>query len=213
MVLKEQLKVIMKKLKELKENFKNGMMTKSDFINAMHDIHTCLFEYSDLLKETEVSKIEITDDSVIMTLRESGIKMICDKDDKRIITIEILNFDSFEKEELKCVTNMVKEGSTIMDVGANIGFYSLNLFKEFTNIRILAFEPVPKTYNYLKTNLQLNNCTGVEAFNFGFSDEHKNIDIYLNPECSGNSSLANLAGGSAVNKVNCKFTTIDKFAA
>jgi FkbM family methyltransferase len=201
----------MKKLKEIKEEYSEGKIEKKDFIDRMHDIHKYLFEYSEILKETDVSKIEITDNSVIMTIRGSEIKMICDKNDKRIIAVEILNFNSFEKEELQFVKRLIKSGSAILDIGANVGWYSLNLSKEFKNIRIFAFEPVPKTYNYLNSNLLLNNITGIKTYNIGFSDEEKNVDIYLNPDCSGNSSLANLLGSAKVEKVNCRFTTVDLF--
>jgi FkbM family methyltransferase len=201
----------MKKLKEIKEEFSNGKIDKSDFIDRMHDIHKYLFEYSEILKETDISNIEITDNSVIMTIRESGIKMFCDKNDKRIIGIEIINFNSFEKEELEFVTKLVTKGSIVLDIGANVGWYSLNLSKQFEDLRIFAFEPVPKTFNYLNSNLSINHSKGINTFNLGFSNEEKNIDIYLNPDCSGNSSLANLSGNALVEKVNCKFTTVDLF--
>ena len=97
----------MKKLKEIKEEYSEGKIEKKDFIDRMHDIHKYLFEYSEILKETDVSKIEITDNSVIMTIRGSEIKMICDKNDKRIIAVEILNFNSFEKEELQFVKRLI----------------------------------------------------------------------------------------------------------
>lgn len=199
----------MKTLKEIKAEYKKGTIEKKVFIDRMHDIHKYLFEYSEILKETDVSKIEITDNSVIMTIRGSEIKMICDKEDKRIIAVEILNFDSFEKEELRFVTKLIKDGSAILDIGANIGWYSLNLSKEFKNVRIFAFEPVPKTYNYLRSNVILNNITGIDIYNLGFSDNEKDINIFLNPDCSGNSSLANLSGSTE--NIICKFTTVDLF--
>ncbi|MFA6923070.1 MAG: FkbM family methyltransferase [Bacteroidales bacterium] len=201
----------MKTIKETKEEFKNGKIEKADFISKMHDIHKYLFEYSEVIKDTDISKIEISDDSVVMTIRDSGIKLICDKNDKRIIPIEIINFNSFEKEELKFINELVKEETTILDIGANIGWYSLNLSKKFNNIKIHAFEPVSKTFNYLNSNLSINNITNVKTYNFGFSDEEKNIDIYCYPECMGNSSLANLSGNSSVEKINCKFTKVDLF--
>lgn len=51
--------------------------------------------------------------------------------------------------------------------------------------------------------------TGINTYNIGFSDEETNIDIFLNPNCSGNSSLANLSGSTE--KVKCKITTVDLF--
>ncbi len=201
----------MKTIKELKKEFKQGKIAKADFITEMHGIHKMLNEYAEIIKDTDIEKIEIEDGSVVMTTREEGIKLICDKDDKRIIPLEIINFGAFEGEELKAISNLVKDGSTIFDIGANIGWYSLNFAKKFKSADIYAFEPVPKTFNYLTSHLAMNNATGVRPYNFGFSDEAKDVDIYFYPEGMGNASLVNLSENPSVETVKCKFITVDSF--
>ena len=50
---------------------------------------------------------------------------------------------------------------TVIDIGANQGFFLLKLKQYNPNCTILAVEPNPKEYNKLKRNLQVNEISGV----------------------------------------------------
>lgn len=198
---------------KLKNEFISGKIAKDDFIRRAHDIHKQLFDYSEILKDTDISKVEITDSSVVMTTRELGIKIICDKYDERIIPLEIINFGEFEGDELRAIRKIMSNGWTVFDVGANIGWYSLNLAKSFTNLNVVAFEPVPSTFQYLRDNLSLNNVTNVSAHNLGLSNEEGTKDMYFYREGMGNASLSDLSERENVEKISTQFTTMDMFAS
>ena len=200
------------KLEQLKKDYKNGNISKQDYIDKMHELHKMLFEYASFIRKTDIGRIEIADASVIMTSRNSGIKMICDKTDKRIIPIEILNFDFYEKEDFAMILSLIKDDMTVYDIGANIGWYSLNVSKAKKNINLLAFEPIPQTFQYLKQNLLLNNINNVQAFNFGFSNEDRELYFYYTPEGSGNTSLVDLSGLPSVEKIASSVRKLDNFA-
>ncbi len=146
-----------------------------------------------------------------MTTRANDIKLICDKDDLRIIPIEILNFGNYEKEELDVILQLIDDGSCVFDIGANIGWYSINIGKRKKDARIYSFEPIPKTFSYLVNNLENNNSCNVQPFNFGFSDEEKELVFYYYPEGSGNASSIDLTGRDDVDRITCKVNTIDNF--
>jgi FkbM family methyltransferase len=59
------------------------------------------------------------------------------------------------------------KGDVILDLGANEGMFSILLSKLFPLSRIIALEPVPRTYFQLMRNIGLNGCTNIEAYNFG----------------------------------------------
>lgn len=40
---------------------------------------------------------------------------------------------------------------TIIDIGANVGFFSLAMFSQFPGAKVVAFEPMPFNFNQLKT--------------------------------------------------------------
>lgn len=49
-----------------------------------------------------------------------------------------------------------KNNSTIIDIGANIGTYSLNCARNLSKCRIYAFEPEDKNYQLLAKNIKVN---------------------------------------------------------
>ena len=198
-------------LKQLESEYKSEKMNKHEYIRRMHDNHKILFEYGSFIKNKDIKKIEIKDNQVVMTTRENGIKLICDEFDHRIVPIEILNFDFYEKDEINLILKLIKENDIILDIGANIGWYSLKIAKNINNVKILAFEPIPKTFKYLKDNIHLNRISGIKTFNYGFSDKEKDITFYYYHEGSCNASAANLSGKKDVNKIICRLTTLDKF--
>ena len=65
------------KLAECKKDFEEGKITKPDFIDKMYAKHLHLFDYSEFIKDTNVSALEVRDGKVIATFRDSDIKFIC----------------------------------------------------------------------------------------------------------------------------------------
>ena len=70
---------------------------------------------------------------------------------------------------------------TILDVGANIGLFSMSYASIFEGAEIHSFEPVPFIYNYLKRNLEINPklSSDINAHLFGMSNciECKQLSI------------------------------------
>lgn len=203
----------MSEIEQLKDAFARGQITKADFIREMHGVHQRLFDYAKILKDTDISEIEIVDDSVIMTTRELGIKIFCDQYDERIIPLEIINFGEFEGDELRAMRKLLKNEWTIFDIGANIGWYSLNFAKNFADSKIVAFEPVPSTYKYLVSNLALNDVKNVEVHNIGLSNEEGTKEMYVYREGMGNASLSDLSEREGVEKILAEFDTLDAFVS
>ena len=115
---------------KLKENFYEGKISKHQYIEEMYQkFHKNLFEYRNFIKKTNISKIEIEDDNVIMTIRNKNIKFVCNVLDPRNVVTEILNFEDYEKELLEKMIFIISklEIKNIYDIGANIGWYSINL--------------------------------------------------------------------------------------
>ncbi len=198
-------------LKEIQAKFSANKISKPEYIDQMHEVHSLLFDYAEFIKSTDIAKIEITDNSVEMTSREAGIKIICDKDDKRIVPIEMLNFQYYEKKDSDMIFRLVTDGERILDIGANIGWYSINLAKRYPNCEIKAFEPIPKTYAYLEKNIGLNSVPNIKIYNHGFSNEAKELTFYYYPSGSGNASSAKLANVEGMQEIKCKVFPLDDF--
>lgn len=198
-------------LLEIKKNYQSGKIPKQEYIDKMYKFHTFLFEYSKLLSNTEIESIEIIDGHVLMTSRETGITVLCDRADKRIAPIEALNFDFYEKLESEMMYRLVDPNFNVFDIGANIGWYTLSISKLFRNAKVFAFEPVPSTFIQLKANVELNNIKNVRIYNFGFSDREGEQTFYFEPQTSVSASSGNLFDSEDVGEVTCHVKRLDDF--
>jgi FkbM family methyltransferase len=194
----------------LKQAFAAGALSKAAYIDAMHRAHQCLFEYAGFLRSTDIGRIEITDGRVVMTTR-TGMRVLCNPADKRIAPLEILNFGTYEADHAAMMSALVWEGKTILDVGANIGFYTISLARQFPAATIWAFEPVPATFAYLRENLELNAVTNARIFNIGLSDQEGEQIYYFSPCNSVSASAARVAEEADTTAVVCRVRRLDKF--
>lgn len=74
-------------------------------------------------------------------------------------------YTDFEKGEMDYVLSNVADGSTVIDIGANFGLYTVSLAKKNPNIKIHSFEPVESTFRLLKHNVEHNNVTEKATLN------------------------------------------------
>lgn len=102
-------------------------------------------------------------------------------------------FDSFEFICRRIVMGFLKPGSIFVDIGANVGFYSL-LANERVGAegRVLSFEPNPVTARKLKTNIALSGAKQIELFEMALSDKGGEVRIYCpKDETHGFTSMRN----------------------
>ena len=69
----------------------------------------------------------------------------------------------------------IKTGSTVIDVGANIGVFGVRLLQKNPNIHIHCFEPIPDIYKVLKKNSELHSNKYFQTYMMGLS--HKNTEL------------------------------------
>ena len=67
---------------------------------------------------------------------------------------------------------------TIIDVGAQVGLYSL-LAKFYPNSSWHSFEPWKFSFNLLNDNIKFNEINNVKTYNIGLSDENQEEILYV----------------------------------
>jgi len=95
-----------------------------------------------------------------------GRKIYKSKDYEPTITNFVLNEITFEP------------GDIVLDVGANIGWYSLILAKCKPGLNIYAFEPDTLNYRLLTDNIALNKINSVVAINHAVSNNTGSATLY-----------------------------------
>lgn len=87
----------------------------------------------------------------------------------------------YEPETGLIFKQIIKPGMTVVDIGANIGYYTLLAAKLLDdNGKVYAFEPDPENYVLLKKNILLNKLEKlVEPLNLAVSNAEKKDSFFI----------------------------------
>jgi amino acid adenylation domain-containing protein/non-ribosomal peptide synthase protein (TIGR01720 family)/FkbM family methyltransferase len=69
----------------------------------------------------------------------------------------------------------------VMDIGANVGFFSVFLNVLSEDIRVYSFEPIPEVFNMLAANRSLYNIKG-KAFKLALLDKEDELEFVYYPQ-------------------------------
>jgi len=75
---------------------------------------------------------------------------------------------------MKLMHELLSKGGTFIDIGANIGSYSL-IASECPSAQIHAFEPHPGTFELLKRNIELNRRSNVVLHNVALGSSERTV--------------------------------------
>ena len=101
-----------------------------------------------------------------------------------------LNFGVYEKAETKFFQTACHSGMTFLDVGANIGYYTAIAARAVgPNGKVIALEPDPESYKYLKQTIAANAVGNVQAFPFAASDAPATLPLYISHDNRGDNRL------------------------
>lgn len=203
-------------IKELKDQFSRQKITKGDLIDQLYNSHQVLSDFATNLQGTEIQSIEITDDAVIFTTRETayhtgGVRFYIDVRDKRITPVEAFNFGVYEQEDSEMIYQLLTPGMTIFDIGANIGWYTNHIARKYPDTKIYSFEPLPETFRQLSNNTALNGPKNVVLNNIALADERKTLTFFFSPSQTGASSSQQITAHTDVVKVDCQALPLDDY--
>jgi FkbM family methyltransferase len=114
-------------------------------------------------------------------------------------------FDPVEREML---LKRLRDGFTFIDIGANIGAYSLFVAAHAgRNARILAVEPQPDVFARLAFNIAQNPFGTVKAVACALADKVGELTLFIDPANRGESSVR-ILNSSAGRSVQVPATTL-----
>lgn len=188
---------------------------KYKYTNEMFKTHKHLFEYPELIKNSSIKKIVINNEDVVFTINSKGMSILitCDKNDANSLPMSYLNFTEYENEEVEMILKLIKPQDVVFDIGANIGWYTINILLKNAETIVYSFEPIPSSYQYLTKNLALNGQKTDKTYNIGFSDENKKVKFYFDTKCAMASSMADLREDKNTVAIECKVKRMDDFVS
>ncbi len=87
----------------------------------------------------------------------------------------------------------LRDGDCIFDVGANVGMFTLFANQKRKNLKSFVFEPIPETFDLLRTNLALYGLNA-ELFKAGVSNQKGVAEFTFYPKMPGLSGRSSTAG-------------------
>lgn len=106
------------------------------------------------------------------------------------------------------VKHLINKGDTVVDIGANLGYFS-SIFSELVGEqgKLVSIEPVPIFYEQLKKSLKKSsNCT---VYNYALGEENKKITMSIpNDNSFFRSGLASVKENASKNDFNFESTMV-----
>lgn len=117
---------------------------------------------------------------------------------KDLIQSYLYYFGVWEPRITKWINDSLTDGDTFIDVGANIGYYSLLASKRVgSRGKVVAIEAAPWIYDIALKHLELNACNNVRALSVAASHEKGLVRIYPGSEDNiGNTTIVPREGNS-----------------
>ena len=209
-------KTTQNRLVQAREKFKAGEIDKNQYVEYINGEHAGLFDYPAFIAGTDVAEVRITAEGVAVTSAAHGVYMLVDAVDLHATPYTLLDFGSYETDETIFLKSVFRDGEVFLDIGANLGWYSLVLGRNCPRSRIYAFEPIPATVEALEKNIRLNRLENVEPIGMGVFNMEDELNFLFAPDVSGATSLKLIGqsrGVAAIQNVVCKTTTLDAFCA
>lgn len=141
--------------------------------------------------------IRIINNSVYSYLKSDfavvqGHKMFLDSKDSLGLSINGI-YEPFETELIK---KEIKPGDVVLDIGANIGYYTL-IFAKLVggNGKVYAFEPDPTNFTLLNKNVEINGYENVVLVPKAVSNRSGKLKLYLSETNKGDHRIYNSYDG------------------
>lgn len=133
-------------------------------------------------------RVTVPDKTIVYRSR-SGINWELDLSEYQMRQIYL--YDIYERNTIRHLFNLCKPDMTFIDVGANIGFYSLTMAQFLKKGEVHSFEPNPYIHKLFQKNLALNSFSNIVANPVGLSDKNETLTIHFSKSNLGASSVYN----------------------
>ena len=176
-------------------------MTTNKIILNSYKIIKKIFEGKGLTKFSSVRKIKnyALDNFKTEFVYVQGNKIFLDDEDCLQLSVNEIT----EPVETKLFNDIIKNGEVLVDVGANIGYFTLIMAKlSGSSGKIFSFEPENKNFEILEKNVKINNYQNVVLEKKGVSDRNGVNKFFLSSKNTGMHSLQKIRDDSKEVKID-----------
>jgi len=115
----------------------------------------------------------------------------------------------YEEENSWVLNSFVKPDSIFLDIGANLGVFSLKVAHRLKGGQVIAFEPHPAVFTLLKRSIFMNGYTNViQAQNLALSDNSK-TELFRVPKGHAGGGGFSIGSDANVDEFECEAKRLD----
>ena len=120
---------------------------------------------------------------------ENSIRMVLDPDDYFQC---MMYYGRFCPEILQVLQKFVRLGDTVLDIGAQLGYFSLQVARLVSSTgRVYCFEPDPRSFARLDDAIRLSRVDWIKSFQTALSAREGTMDFYLSPTLGWSTGVKN----------------------
>jgi FkbM family methyltransferase len=119
-----------------------------------------------------------------------------------------------ERHELSTLRSLIQPGMVIADIGANVGFYTLEMARSVgPRGRVLAFEPDPLAFGLLQKRVSRESVANVETYDVALADTSGVASLYCSAYNRADNRLSPSLRESHVEVCSVDVCRLDEFLA
>lgn len=125
------------------------------------------------------------------------------------------DFNLNDESELLIIRKLVKNGDTVVDIGANFGIYT-KFLSEFVgdNGRVYSFEPISQTFEILQNNINKLKLKNILAYNIALSNKLGSVFFEIPKDENGENfyraRVTTMASKNNLRMQKAKTSTLDQ---
>ena len=88
-------------------------------------------------------------------------------------------YGSYEKELEDLLKKMLRSNDVFIDIGANIGYFSLLVANNSPTVKVISFEPVADLFQKMNDNITLNNIKNIMTVNAAVGEVNEEKELFV----------------------------------
>jgi len=91
-------------------------------------------------------------------------------------------YGHYEKEIGDLINEILQPDDFFLDIGANIGYFSLLAAIHQPSAKVISFEPVTTVFKLFEENISLNNVSNIKTINAAVGEKDDEKEIYISTD-------------------------------